>query len=320
MSPAAPVSRTALLTTGVMHLALLWLALQSAPMVQSVRSVVQYLAPITLRSEQPNKPISVPVPLPEPKLRAVTEMAPPAPRVIQPKAIELPLDKSVELKLQPVLPPPTPVAPRVERVQPEPPAPVPVPVAAPAPAPLPVPVPVQLAPRPEPVPAAPVEVPLEQLSIPAPTAVPVPLTEPAPAPAPAPAPTLTPAPAPAPAAAPAPAPAPAATVAPARPAAITPVEGAQGSGALRAPSGAAPAGPAGAQAPLNLYPYSMKNAPRQRSLAELANEQINGTGQRDRLGEAMSAAGKPDCIGPNAAGSLLSAIAIPIAAAMDKCK
>ena len=86
MSPAAPVSRTALLTTGVMHLALLWLAWQSAPMVQSVRSVVQYLAPITVRPEQPNKPISVPIPLPEPKLKTVTEIAPPAPPVIQPKA------------------------------------------------------------------------------------------------------------------------------------------------------------------------------------------------------------------------------------------
>jgi hypothetical protein len=64
----------------------------------------------------------------------------------------------------------------------------------------------------------------------------------------------------------------------------------------------------------------MKNAPRQRSLAEMANEQLNGTGQRDRLSEAMAGAAKPDCIGPNAGGSLLSAIAIPIAAAMDKCK
>ena len=64
----------------------------------------------------------------------------------------------------------------------------------------------------------------------------------------------------------------------------------------------------------------MKNAPRQRSLAEMANEQLNGGMQRDRLGEAMSSAAKPDCISPNASGSLLSAITIPIAAAMDKCK
>ncbi len=319
MSPAAPISRPALLTTGVLHLALLWLALQSAPMVQSVRSVVQYLAPITLRPEQTNKPIVVPVPLSEPRLKPVTEMAPPtppAPRAIQPKPIELPPEKPAELKLQlqPVIPAPAPVTPRLERVQPEPPVPVPEPVAAPVPAPLPVPV--QLAPRPEPVPVAPVDVPLEKLSIPAPAAVPVALTEPLPAPAPASTPAAVPAPAPA----PTPAPAPAATVAPARPAAITPVESTQGSATLRAPGAAAPAGTAGAQAPLNLYPYSMKNAPRQRSLAEMANEQINGTGQRDRLSEAMAGAAKPDCIGPNAGGSLLSAIAIPVAAAMDKCK
>jgi hypothetical protein len=282
-----------------MHLALLWLALQSAPMVQSVRSVVQYLAPITVRPEQPIQPVSVAVPLPEPKLKAVTEMAPPAPHVIRPKAIELPPEKPVELKLQPVLPPPLP-PPRVERVQPEPPAPVA------APAPTPQPAPVQLAPRPVPAPVAPVEVPVEQVPIPAPTAVPVPLPEPTPTPVPVPT--------------PAPAPAPAATLAPARPAAITPVESASGSGAPQAPSRAVPAGSAGSQAPLNLYPYSMKNAPRQRSLAEITNEQINGTGQRDRLSETMSGAAKPDCIGPNASGSLLSAITIPIAAAMDKCK
>ncbi len=64
----------------------------------------------------------------------------------------------------------------------------------------------------------------------------------------------------------------------------------------------------------------MRNPPRQRSLAEMANEQINGGAQRDRTGEAVGAAAKPDCIGPNAAGSLLGIITIPIAALSDKCK
>lgn len=64
----------------------------------------------------------------------------------------------------------------------------------------------------------------------------------------------------------------------------------------------------------------MKNSPRQRSLAEMANEQLNGGAQRDRFGEAVSGAAKPDCVGPNAAGSLLGLITIPMAAAMDKCK
>ena len=64
----------------------------------------------------------------------------------------------------------------------------------------------------------------------------------------------------------------------------------------------------------------MRGQPRQRSLAEIANEQLNGGAQRDRLAEGVAGAGKPDCIAPNAAGSLLGVITIPIAAAMDKCK
>ncbi len=64
----------------------------------------------------------------------------------------------------------------------------------------------------------------------------------------------------------------------------------------------------------------MQNSPRQRSLAEMANEQLNGGRQRDRLGEAVGGAGKPDCIGPNVNGSLINAITIPIAALSDKCK
>ncbi|MDD5335671.1 MAG: hypothetical protein PHS32_18205 [Rhodoferax sp.] len=108
------------------------------------------------------------------------------------------------------------------------------------------------------------------------------------------------------------------TAAPARPAAITPVE--------RAPAATPPAGPGAAQTasgapkPLTgLYP-NMYNPSRQRSLSELANEQLNGGQRRDRVAEGVAGAGKPDCIGPNAGGSLVSLITIPIAVAMDKCK
>jgi hypothetical protein len=82
--------------------------------------------------------------------------------------------------------------------------------------------------------------------------------------------------------------------------------GAPVSGAARALSG--------------LYPSISKGTGRQKSLSELANEQLNGGQRRDRLAEGVAAAEKPDCLGPNAGGSLLSLIAIPIQAARDKCK
>ncbi len=64
----------------------------------------------------------------------------------------------------------------------------------------------------------------------------------------------------------------------------------------------------------------MYNPARQRSLSELANEQLNGGRRRDRLADAVSAAELPDCIGPNAGGSLFGLVTIPIAAATGKCK
>lgn len=103
------------------------------------------------------------------------------------------------------------------------------------------------------------------------------------------------------------------------------MESAPAGGAPPAPARAAAAATAlpagGGSAPAsNLYPYVMRNSPRQRSLAELANEQLNGNGSRNRLGEAVAGAGKPDCIGPNSGGGLLAIVTLPIAAAMDKCK
>lgn len=68
-----------------------------------------------------------------------------------------------------------------------------------------------------------------------------------------------------------------------------------------------------------MYP-GMYNPARGRSLAELANEQLNGGKRRDRYAEGIADAAKPDCIEANAGGSLFGLITIPIAAARDKCK
>ncbi len=90
MSPSRRISRPALLTTGVMHLALLWLVLQSPPVVHKLRAVVQYLAPITLRTEAPVKPITQPLPKPELKTVQEIKASVPAPPVIRTQAIEPP--------------------------------------------------------------------------------------------------------------------------------------------------------------------------------------------------------------------------------------
>jgi hypothetical protein len=64
----------------------------------------------------------------------------------------------------------------------------------------------------------------------------------------------------------------------------------------------------------------MYNPSRQRSLAELANEQLNGGRRRDKLAEDVGAAEIPDCIRPNPGGSLVGLVTIPFAAATGKCK
>ncbi len=278
--PRQRLSRPALVTTGLLHLALLWLVLQSAPVQQAVRRVVTYLAPITLPREKapvPQHSITpkpAPPPLPVPK--AEPKPIPPPAVITPPKAIELPPQKPPEPK----------------KLPPVEPAPVPTP-----PAPTPLPEPTPPAPVPEPVPTP------EHAAVPTPPA-PVP-----PAPAP-------PAPAPAPPA-PTPVPAPVPTPAAPRPAAITPVEQApalpqtQGAGIGAAPTGAV-------KMPSVAYPNSMKSPPRQKSLSEMANEQIGGSQRRDRLADGVSDAELPDCIRPG--GSLLSLITIPVAAATGKCK
>ncbi len=107
-------------------------------------------------------------------------------------------------------------------------------------------------------------------------------------------------------------------MAPARPSAITPVEQAPVAPHSAGSGGVQPE-PAAAKLPQTMYP-GMYNPARQRSLAELANEQLNGGQRRDRYAEGVAGAAKPDCVGPNASGNLLGLITIPIAAARDKCK
>jgi hypothetical protein len=64
----------------------------------------------------------------------------------------------------------------------------------------------------------------------------------------------------------------------------------------------------------------MRTAPRQRSLSDMANEQLNGNQRRDKLAEDINASGKSDCLSSNPNASLLGLLTLPYAAATDKCK
>jgi hypothetical protein len=71
------------------------------------------------------------------------------------------------------------------------------------------------------------------------------------------------------------------------------------------------------------YPNMMQwGQPRQRSLAEMANEQLNGgRAPRDKMAEGVAESALPDCITPNGNGTgLFGLVTIPIAAATGKCK
>jgi len=60
----------------------------------------------------------------------------------------------------------------------------------------------------------------------------------------------------------------------------------------------------------------------QRSLAEMADEQLNGGRRRTGLAESVQGAGKPDCFGKEA-GTAFGLLAVPIGAVQalrDKCK
>jgi hypothetical protein len=64
----------------------------------------------------------------------------------------------------------------------------------------------------------------------------------------------------------------------------------------------------------------MEKRPRQKSFAELANEQLNPGGRRDKFADAVDAAEKPDCATAYQGMGLLAAPVIAFKAATDKCK
>jgi hypothetical protein len=82
----------------------------------------------------------------------------------------------------------------------------------------------------------------------------------------------------------------------------------------------AAAGSAGGSG-LNLnYNYKADSRGRQKTAAEMSNEQLNGTGHRDKLAESVNAAEKPDCINSGQALGILAPVAIAYNVIKDKCK
>lgn len=74
----------------------------------------------------------------------------------------------------------------------------------------------------------------------------------------------------------------------------------------------------------------MKMKPRQKSFAELANEQLNPGGRKNKFAGAIEEAQIPDCLGKEQTGSvsqgqanaggLFAGLAIAVQAAQGKCK
>ena len=64
----------------------------------------------------------------------------------------------------------------------------------------------------------------------------------------------------------------------------------------------------------------LDRTPKQRSLAEMANEQLNPGGKRDKFATGVEESAKPDCLAPNQAGGLLAAPVIAALAVQGKCK
>ena len=67
------------------------------------------------------------------------------------------------------------------------------------------------------------------------------------------------------------------------------------------------------------YPYQLNQVPRQKSLSEMANAQLNPGGPRDKLAESVDAATKPNCLDDGTLG-LLNAVVAPVQALRGKCK
>ena len=68
----------------------------------------------------------------------------------------------------------------------------------------------------------------------------------------------------------------------------------------------------------------MRRAPGQRSLADMANEQLNAGKYRDKLAEGMAGAAAPDCPRPSGEKEVLTGLlAAPLIAQralQEKCK
>ena len=311
--PRQRLSMQALVTVGVLHGVVLWLMLQSGAAVQATRQVVmQYFSPITQLPKQPTAaPVHAapPVPkrvvvVPSPLVRVGTPVPlveqTPAPvyRMMEAQTLQRTTVKIQDIKPQTDVPPVAEVpTSRIEpmlaavRVLPDP-EPLSVPKLPPDPLPQSVAPPAQTPPAPDAVvrPAA------------------------AAAPPPAPDPTTT---------------APAVPIAaPSRAAAITPVEspgasagatGTTGSAGAQATMPAAAVPPGGSGLNLN-FNGRADGRGRQKTVAEMANEQLNGNGRRDKMAESVTAAEKPDCINSGQALGLLAPIAIAYNVAKDKCK
>ena len=345
--PRLGLSRQALLTVVVLHIAVLWWALQGEPAQRATRQVVmQYFSPITqIAPAKPSPPPEAPalkiteaLPTAAPQ---VTPPPPPPPPVAQPvpEPVAPPPPAPILQKLEPIAAPranfkiqdikaptenrrtPDVAATRIEPVL----APVPViptleQLAAPAKtAPLPEALPTQKLPNLPDAQLPKLAEPVAQLPTPVPV-IPDPVVPPAPAaaPVPTPVPVATPTPVPTPGPAPVPGAAP-------RAAAITPVEqrpaaagtgAAGGGGSAAQPPAANPGGSAGFN--YNLRP-TVPGA-RQKTAAELAREQQGGNGSKNKLAGDMDAAAKPDCADSGGRASLLSAVVIAANVITDKCK
>ena len=92
-------------------------------------------------------------------------------------------------------------------------------------------------------------------------------------------------------------------------------------------------GPAAAGGPSGsgtIYPDYMKMQPRQRSFSDLANEQLNPGGHKNKFVAAIEEAERPDCLGKNQTGNsnigpvnlggLFAAPGIAVQALQGKCK
>lgn len=332
--PKTRLSPVALLFVSVVHIALFWLLLQTAPVQRVVRETVVML----------NLPITQPLPKPPPK-KVITLPKPPEPvKPIKPNEKPVVVTKTITKPVEPLpVPPPKPVEPP-KPIEPPKPVEPPKPIEPPKPLELPKPVekPVVLPKPPEKVvEAKPVEVvvskelpkepakeaPKETLKPVVAELPPAPVSTPAPVPSPAPV-TSAVAPAAEPAKASAPSLASAPAVASNAPA-VTPSTGkpttAITTNSTPSGSNASPAAPAAVAAPSNSgalplgglianpsdplglnqgsggsgkSPYQRKGRWAEGELAEMSRKQLNPNKRPENFEIEFEKAKKEDCLHP----------------------